>query len=103
MVFPATDVSWTTKKTESRKTDAFKLWCWRRLLSPLYFKEVKPVNPKGNQSQIFIGRTDAEVGAPILWPPDVKSQLTGKQTNKQTCCWERLKAKEKWAEDEMVR
>ena len=38
----------------------------------------KPVNPKGNQSGIFIGRTDAEAEAPILWPPDVKNGLTGK-------------------------
>ena len=44
--------------------------------SPLDSKEIKPVNPKGNQSWIFIGRTDAE--APILWPPDVKSRLIGK-------------------------
>ena len=41
-------------------------------------KEIKPVNPKGNQPQIFIGRTDAEAEAPKLWPPDVKSQLTRK-------------------------
>jgi len=40
-------------------------------------KEIKPVNPKGNQSQIFIGRTDAETEAPILWPPDEKSRLIG--------------------------
>ena len=46
--------------------------------SPLDYKEIKPVNPKGNPSWIFIGRTDAEAEAPILWPPDVKSQLTGK-------------------------
>ena len=46
------------------------------LESPLDSKEIKPVNPKGNQPSIFIGRTDAE--APILWPPDAKSQLTGK-------------------------
>ena len=46
------------------------------LESPLDGKEIKPVNPKGNQPRIFIGRTDAE--APILWPPDVKSQLMGK-------------------------
>ena len=44
--------------------------------SPLDSKEIKPVNPKGNQSWIFIGRTDAE--APILWPPDAKNGLTGK-------------------------
>ena len=46
--------------------------------SPLDFKEIKSVNPKGNQSCIFIGMTDAEAGAVVLWPPVVKSQLTGK-------------------------
>ena len=40
--------------------------------------EIKPVNPKGNQPRIFIGRTDAETEAPVLWPPDAKSQLVGK-------------------------
>ena len=50
----------------------------KTLESPLNYKEIKPVNPKGNQSCIFIGRTDAEAEAPILWPPDAKSQLTGK-------------------------
>ena len=50
------------------------LWCWRRLLRILLdSKEIKPVNPKGNQR--FIGRTDAEAEAPILWPPDAKSWL----------------------------
>jgi len=49
-----------------------------KTLSPLYWKEIKPVNPKGNQPWIFIGRTDAEAEAPILWPPDVKKWLTGK-------------------------
>ena len=48
------------------------------LKSPLDSKEIKPVNPKGNQPWIFIGRTDAEAEIPILWPPDVKSQLIGK-------------------------
>ena len=43
-----------------------------------YIKEIKPVNPKGNQSWIFIGRTDAEAEAPILWPPDMKRWLIGK-------------------------
>ena len=46
------------------------------LESPLDCKEIKPINPKGNQSLIFTGRTDAE--APILWPPDVKSRLIGR-------------------------
>ena len=50
----------------------------KALESLLDFKEIEPVNPKGNQSWIFIGRTDAEAEAPILWPPDVKSQLIRK-------------------------
>ena len=50
----------------------------KTLESPLDSKEIKPVNPKGNQPWIFIGRTDAEAEALILWPPDMKSQLTGK-------------------------
>ena len=54
-------------------------------------KEIKPVNPKGNQSWIFIGRTDAEADAPVLWPPDAKNWLTGKFW---PCCWERLKVGE---------
>ena len=58
---------------------ALKNWCFRiammekTLESPLDCKEIKPVNPKGNQPWIFIGWTDAEVEAPILWPPDVKT------------------------------
>ena len=56
--------------------DAFELWCWRRLLRVPWTARIKPVNPKGNQSWIFIGRTDAE--ALILWPPDTKSCLIGK-------------------------
>ena len=50
----------------------------KTLESPLDSKEIKAVNPKGNQSRILIGRTDAETETPILWPPDVKSQLIGK-------------------------
>ena len=61
-----------------------KNWCFwivvleKTLESPLDFKEIKLVNPKGNQSWIFTGRTDAKAEAPIVWPPDVKSRLTGK-------------------------
>ena len=65
--------SWTVKKAECRRIDAFELWCWRTLESPLDCKEIQPVNPKGNQSRIYIGRTDAEAEAPILWPPDAKN------------------------------
>ena len=66
------------KKAECRRIDAFELWCWKRLLSPLDCTEVKPVYPKGNQPWIFIGRTNAATEAPVLWSPDVKSWLTGK-------------------------
>ena len=51
----------------------------KTLESPLDWKEIQPVNPKGNQSWILIGRTDAEAETPILWPPDVKNWLTGKE------------------------
>ena len=50
----------------------------KTLESPLDCKDIKPVNPKGNQPSMFTGRTDAEAGALILWPPDAKSRLTGK-------------------------
>ena len=68
--------SWPTMKAEGRRTDAFELWCWRRLKSLLDCKKIKPVNPKGHQPWIYIGRTNAE--APALWPPDAKSRLIGK-------------------------
>ena len=70
--------SWTIKKAEHWRIDAFELWCWRRLESPLDCKEIQPVHPKGNQSWVFIGRTDVEAETPILWPPDVKSWLIWK-------------------------
>ena len=50
----------------------------KTLESPLDFKEIQPVYPKGDQSWVFIGRTDVEAETPIFWPPDAKSQLTGK-------------------------
>ena len=76
MVFPVVMYgceSWTVKKAEHRRIDAFELWCWRRLKSSLDCKEIQPVHSKGDQSWLFIGRTDVEVETPILWPPDVKS------------------------------
>ena len=72
-----------------------KNWCFwtveleKTLESPLDCKEIKPVNPKGDQSWIFIGRTDAEEETPILWPPDAKNWLIWKARY-----WERLKAGE---------
>ena len=61
-----------------------KNWCFwtvvleKTLESPLDCEEIQPVHPKGNQSWVFIGRTDAEAETPILWPPDVKNWLTRK-------------------------
>ena len=54
------------KKAEHQRIDAFKLWCWWSLLSPFKSKEIKPVNWKGNQPWIFIGKTDAEAEASVL-------------------------------------
>ena len=74
--------NWTIKKAECQGIDAFinsSVMLEKTLESLLESKEIKPVNPKGNQPWIFIGRTDAEV--PILWPPDVKSWLTGKDAD----------------------
>ena len=79
MVFPVVMYgceSWTVKKAERRRFDAFELWCWRRLLeswSPLDCKEIQPVHPKGDQTWVFIGRTDAKAETPILCPPYAKS------------------------------
>ena len=75
VVFPVVTYgyeSWTIKKAESLRIDAFELWCWRRLLRvPSAARRSRRSNPKGNQPGIFIGSTDAK--APILWPPDAKS------------------------------
>ena len=70
--------SWTIKKAECRRIDAFGVWCWRRLLRiPQAHgedcKEIQPVHPKGDQSWMFIGRIDIEAETPVLWPPDAKS------------------------------
>ena len=94
MVFPVVMYgceSWTIKKTEHWRTDAFELWFWSRLFleSLLDSKEIQPVYPKGNQSWIFTGRTDAETETPVLWLPDAKTH------QKRSWCWERLKAEGK--------
>ena len=71
-------------KLDHKEGWVLKNWCFwtvvleKTLESPLDSKEIKPVNPKGNQLRIFIGMTDAEAEAPIIWLPDAKSQLTGK-------------------------
>ena len=81
---------------DHKKSWAPKNWCFssvvleKTLESPLDCKEIKPVNPKGNQSWIFIGRTDAEAETPILWPPDVKNGLLPNDPN----------AREDWGQEE---
>ena len=77
MVFPVVMFgceSWTTKKAERRRIDAFELWCWRRLFRvPWTARSSNQVHPKGDQSWVFIGRTDVEAETPILRPADGKS------------------------------
>ena len=96
MVFPVVMYGcerWTIKKAERWRTDAFELWCWRRLLSALDCKEIQPVHSKGNQSWVFIERTDVEVESPILWPPHTKSWLIGKDPD----------ARRDWGQEEKAR
>ena len=69
MVFPVVSMgceSWTKEKAERRRINVFELWCWRRLESPLDCKAIQPVHAKGDQSWVFIGRTDVEAEIPIL-------------------------------------
>ena len=82
MVFPVVMYgceSWTVRKAECQKN-----WCFwivvleKTLESPLDCKEIQPVHPKGDQSSVFIGRTDAEDETPVLWPPHMKRWLIGK-------------------------
>ena len=64
---------WTIKKAEHQSIDAFELWCWRRLKSPLDCKETQPVHSKGDQPWDFFGRNNAKAETPVLWPPHAKS------------------------------
>ena len=76
MVFPVVMYgceSWTVKKAERQRIDAFELWCWRRLESPLDCKEIQPVHSEGDQPWDFFGRNDAKAETPVLWPPHAKS------------------------------
>ena len=85
MVFPVVMYrceSWTIKKAEHRRTDIFQIVVLKKTLESLLdCKEIKPVSPKGKQLWIFTGWTDAAAEAPILWPPDAKSQLIGKDSD----------------------
>ena len=102
MVFPVVMYgceSWTIKKAEHRRMDVFELWCWRRLSSPLDCKGIQPVHPIGDQSWVFIGRTDAEAKTPVLWPPDAESWLIWKDPDARK---DRGQEEKGTTEDEMV-
>ena len=72
----------------------------KTLESPLDSKQIKPVNPEGNKPWIFIGRTEAEAEVPVVWPPDVKSQLIGKDPDSGKAWGQEEK---RAAENEMIR
>ena len=83
MVFPVVMYgceSWTVKKAEHRRIDAFELCC-SSPASPLDCREIQPVHSKGDQPWVFFGRNDAEAETPVLWPPHVKSWLIGKDSD----------------------
>ena len=93
------------QELDHKESWAPRNWCFwtvvleKTLESPLDFKEIKPVNPKGNQSWIFIGRTDAEAEAPILWPPDAERRLIEIEAD----AWKKWREEEKGTKgDEMV-
>ena len=102
MVFPVVMYgceSWTVKKAEHQRIDAFELWCWRRLESSLDCKEIQPVHSEGDQPWDFFGRNDAKAETPVLWPPHAKSCLIGKDSDAGRD-WGQ---EEKWmTEDEMA-
>ena len=101
IVFPVVTYGcerWIIKKAERRRC-LQTVVLEKTLESPLDRKEMKPVNPKGNQPRMFIGRSDAEAEAPILWPPDVKSWPIWKDPDGRKDWWQEEKGK---TEDEMV-
>ena len=89
---------------EYKESWVLKNWCFwtvvlEKLESPLDCKEIQPAHPKGDQSWVFIGRTDAEAETPILWPPDVKSWLIWKDPRAGKDCGQEEKGT---TEDEMA-
>ena len=84
MVFPVVMYgceNWTVKKAEHQRIDAFELWHWRTLESPLDCKEIQPVHSEGDQPWDFFGRNDAKAETQVLWPPHAKSWLIGKDSD----------------------
>ena len=76
MIFPVVMYgceSWTMKKSERRRIDAFELWCWRRLLRVPWTKGDPTVHSEGDQPRDFFGGNDAKAETPVLWPPHAKS------------------------------
>ena len=103
MVFPVVLYgceSWTVKKAERQRIDAFELWCWRRLLRvPWTARRGNPSHPKGDQSWVLIGRTDVEAETPVIWPLDAKSWLIWKDPDARKVWRQEEKG---MIEDEMV-
>ena len=104
MVFPVVMYGWMWE-LDYKEGWVLKNWCFwtvvleKTLESPLDYKEIQAVHPKGDQSWMFIGRTDAEAETPILWPPDAKNWLLGKDPD----AGKDWRQKEKWTtEDEMA-
>ena len=93
--------SWTIRKAEHWRIDAFELWYWEKTFeSPLDSKEIQPVHPKGYQSWVFIGKSDVETETPIIWPLNENSWLIGKDPNAGKDWGQEEKG---MTEDEMVR
>ena len=105
MVFPVV-IYMAVWELDPKKSWALKKWLFQMVVlgktleSPLDSKEIKPINPKGNKSWIFIGRTDAEAETSVFWPPDGKSQLIGKDSDAGKDGRQREK---RAAEDEIIR
>ena len=100
MVFPVVMYrceSWTIKKAEHQRIDAFELRCWKGLESPLDYKEIKPVNPKGNQPWMFTGRTEEEAETPIFGylmqniDSLVETLVLGKIEGRRRRGWQRMR------------
>ena len=73
--------NWAVKKAECQRIDAFELWCWRRLKSPLDCKEIQPIHSEGDQPWNFFGGNDVIAETPVLWPHHAKSWLIGKDSD----------------------
>ena len=96
--------SWTVKKAECQRIDAFELWCWRRLMQVPWTasKEIKSVNLKLDQHWIFIERTNAEAEVLVFWSSDANNQLIGKVPDAGKCWGQKKRASEKEMVDSII-